>query len=369
MANFLPEQTQLQDAIHAPHRATRDRTIDALAAASTEDLRHQARSMAGCAQSVHLYVDEPTATVREYIHTCKARLCPLCGRRRSQHVADQMQPMVDAMSHPRHLVLTVKSAETPLREQITNLRRWFVKLRATPFWRANVTHGVYTVEATINVDTGQWHPHLHVIVDGNYLPHQKLRQLWHQVTGTADIVWISDAGNRQGLVRELCKYVGKPQNTSTWTLEQIRTYAASVKGTRMVQTFGTAPIPPVADAAPDDKPPPGTWSISVTRLVHMGLEGHPAAAALLPLVARRWPHLGSYIYHKAPQFAPDVPKAAKLLNAWKVIEQGPAPPAETSPAPPTDSQLEAAMVPLLVAIHMPEGPAGREADHLTEDME
>lgn len=325
---LLAEQTHLQDAIHAPHQKQRDRILEVLADSGDARLIKQAVTMSQCASSLHLYFNEEQGTVREYVHTCKARLCPLCGRRRSQHVAGQMIPMVESMKKPRHLVLTTKSRPAGLREQIADLVRWFTKLRRTPFWRKNVVQGVYTIEATVNERSGLWHPHLHIIFDGEYLPVKRLQYLWHEITGGSEIVWIEEAYSVPGLCNELCKYIGKPQKSEHWTDEKLREYAIAIRGTRMVQTFGKRKPAAINDENPPDEKPQGEESISLSRLLWLAGRDNAAAVHALPLLALKSKHMARYIYAMMPQLMPDLTPAERLLQAYAIIDAGKAPPGE-----------------------------------------
>ena len=345
---LLSEQTCLQDAVHQPHQRQRDRIMETLAESGDKNLQRQASSMSQCAASLHLFFNQAEGTVREYLHTCKARLCPLCGRRRSAHVAAQITPLVDAMKRPRHLVLTVKSRPDPLRQQITDLVTWFGKFRRTAWWRQNVTQGVYTIEATINERTGLWHPHLHIIFDGNYLPVKRIQYLWHIITGGSEIVWIEEAYSNPGLIAELCKYIGKPQKSEHWTDDQLREYALAIRGTRMVQTFGKKLLSAIRDENPPDEPKRDDDSISLSRIVWLATHGNEPAMQALPLLAMLSKHMARFIYAMMPQLEPDLTPAQRLLKAYAIIDAGRAPPATTNKPPPIDKpDLERQLAPLL----------------------
>ena len=359
----LAEQTGLQDAIHSPHKKPRERIMDALLHSGISGLQRQAVRMSGCAASVHLFYNPQARTVREFTHTCKARLCPYCGRRRSRHVANQMLPLVHSMKRPRHLVLTVKSKPGDLRDLVKDLIRWFAKLRRTKFWKQNVYQGVYTIEITINERTGLWHPHVHIIFDGQYMPQAKLRTLWHDITDGSEIVWIEEAYSKAGLVTELCKYIGKPQKSEHWTDTQLVEYALAVRGMRMVQTFGTRHPKAITDDGPADEKRGDDESMSVARLCWLAQWDNAPAVAALPLVALRWPHLGRYIYHRFPQLEPDRTREEKLLRALAIIDAGRAPPDPQSPTKPDDvAALEAELCSLLFRAHTVEQLRARAAN-------
>lgn len=347
----LPEQNGLQDAVHAPDLAERDRYILALVDSKYPALQNLARRMASCADSVHLYVDSTAFTVREYLHRCKARLCPLCARSRSLHVASQVESQVRLMEVPRHLVLTVKSTTKGLALQLAELRKWFRQLRRTPFWKSHVLRGVYTVEITINERTGLWHPHLHCVFEGEYLPYKVLRQAWHTITGGSEIVWIEMVDNAQGMAREICKYIGKPQKSEAWTGEQIRDYAHSVHGQRMIQSFGAPVAKPTVDSDQNPAVTDADWSLSLAKVLWLADMCQESAYRALPLIAERWPHLGRYIYQRMPQLEPELTKAERILSVMSIIETGRAPPRHAAGPRRESSIIEAELVTHLQVLH------------------
>lgn len=359
----LDEQSGLQDAIHAPHQKPRERIMAALLNSGIPSLQRQAVTMSTCAANVHLFYNAVTGSVRNFTFACKARLCPYCGSRRSKHVAAQMIPLVQAMKRPRHLVLTVKSKPGDLRDLVKDLVGWFAKLRRTPFWKQNVYAGVYTIEITINERTGLWHPHVHIIFEGQYMPQAKLRTLWHDITNGSEIVWIEEAYSKDGLVRELCKYIGKPQKSEHWTDAQLVEYALAVRGMRMVQTFGKRKPKAITDDNPADEKRGQDESMSVSRLCWLAQWDNAAAVAALPLVALRWPHLGRYIYQRFPQLEPDRTREQKLLRALAIIDAGRAPPDPVSPTKPDDiAALEHEICDLLFRAHTIEQLAAQAAN-------
>lgn len=323
---WLPDQTELQDAIHKDHHQDRDRYIEVLASSPYKQLRNQAIRMATCAASVHLYFSATAGTVREYLHTCKSRICPLCGRRRSIHVAKQLTATIARWKRPRHIVLTVKSKDENLRSQVMDLLKWFGKLRRLAWWKQNVSAGVYTIEITINERTGLWHPHLHILYEGQYIPQAKLRYHWHTITNGSEIVWIEEVYSAAGAANELCKYIGKPQNATHWTDNQLHAYALAVAGLRMVQPFGTRTPTPIIDETPDPTKAADETSISLASLIWLAKQDNTTAAKALVLIAQRWDHLGRYIHALFPQLDPDKTQAEKFLAAHRRIEQGTDPP-------------------------------------------
>jgi len=322
----LPYQTALQEAIHEPTAKARTRIIHALQATIAGPLARSAQQLLSCCTTARFYVSPAAAKVSTYLNRCKHKLCPFCARARSAKVADDLLAILTRMQHPRTIILTVASTDTGLSEQLRILRRSFAKLRRTRDWKSRVNGGAYAMEVTYNPDTKQWHPHLHLIVDGSYFPVKLLQRLWHQITGGSKIVWIQDVHDKPGIARELAKYIGKPQRISTLPHNRICEYAAAVNGSRMVQTFGASFGVKATDADLENPEPAEQYTASLPRIVHLAAHGAPDAQRLLPLIADKWPLFASYIWHRVPQLAPNETKLRRTA-ALLALDNSPPPPA------------------------------------------
>lgn len=359
----VPEQSRLQQCIHEAHRKARLRILIALAESAYRSDQRSARRLATCGNSVRFYIDPDLGKVSHWMQRCRHRMCPFCARARSATIAAQMHTIVQPMPRPRLLVLTVKSTDQPLGTQLANLRNWFAKLRRRAFWKANVRGGVYTVEITCNEDTGLWHPHLHVIYDGDYLPQKALRFLWHKITGKSDVIWLEEVKDRHGAVKELCKYIGKPQRASAWSNRKIRAYAQAVNGTRMVQTFGATHGRAVEDRDTGRPDAPKEYSVSLQRLVFLARYGAGTPQRLVEAIAARWPCTSGYIYHELPQLAPEPTEADKATRRRAIIE-GRAPPRRGPATSAEDREKQDARLFLIFTRYRQEQQAG---DYLNID--
>jgi len=337
----LPEQTNLQDCLHEPHAEVRDKIINALNSHPVDKTRRWATRLAGCSSRAVLFIDPALGKVKPWINRCRHRLCPFCAKSRSAHVAHQLHAVLTKMTRPRLIVLTVKSNENNLTEQLANLRTWFRKLRHTPAWKKAVTGGAYTLEITRNEETGAWHPHVHIIYDGEYLPVKLLQFLWHKITGGSSIVWISEVQDREGAARELAKYIGKPQRVATFPDRQLIEYAYAVNGSRMLQTFGNSYGLTVEDKDPGQADAPDTYHVNLSRLAFLAKRGAATPTRLLYFIAERWPLFAPYIYHQHPQLKPDPTPAEAQARLASVLHGHPPPKTRAQPTHDDQEMLDA----------------------------
>ncbi len=313
---WLPQDSRLQECLHERSYEGRETIIQALGFLRAGRFTRQARRLSSCCSAVRFYVDPTKGKVRPWLSRCRDRLCPFCGRSRAALVTDQLTEAMDKITRPRMLVLTVKSRQVDLGQQLRDLRKWFKRLRSSAFWKSKVRGGVYTVEVTRNEETGLWHPHLHIVFDGEYLAQKALRFQWHKITQGSEIVWIQDVSDRRGAAVELAKYIAKPARIAKWGAMAIREYAIGVAGARMVQTFGCCYNRAVTGDEPVDDRPADGFQVSLQRVVWLARCGVVPAARLALLLAERWPAFGSYVYHEVPQLRPEktaVEKTGELL--------------------------------------------------------
>ncbi|MBA7541786.1 hypothetical protein ES705_34102 [subsurface metagenome] len=360
----LPAQTGLQEAIHERHQTVRDRTIQTLKNQGSKRCLRWAVQLSGCASTARFYIDPTARKVKPWLNRCRHKLCPLCARARSAHVADQLHALLVAMPRPRTILITVKSTTMPLGDQLADLRNWFKKLRDTAAWKKSVAGGAYTLEITINPKTHLWHPHLHIVYDGEFFPVKVLRNAWRKITGDSYIIGVQDVGDKLGMARELAKYIGKPQHIEIFSDAELCEYAFAINGKRMVQTFGNCHGRTVEDKDPGEPNSPETYSVGLRRLVFLAERGAETPLRLVALIAKRWPLFGSFIYHRMPQIEPDLTPAEKLTRLHSFLSERP-PPAQRSPPPAEDvDQLDAKLLTLFSRYRL----ENEQGDYLVHDL-
>lgn len=325
----LAAPSALQETIHGPAWHHRSRVIRALDDSYLPPDRNQAARMNECARGVGFFIDPDQGKVAPWLSRCHDRLCPFCANARSRNVADDLAKILEGMKTPRLMVLTIKSVAGELRDQLTFLRRSFGKLRRRSAFHARVKGGAYTVEVTVNPKSRLWHPHLHIIFDGEYFPQRLLRHLWHDVTGSAEIVWVSAVKDAPGMARELAKYIGKVQRIDDLDDDQIREYARSVRGARMVQTFGDRHGCTVKDVDDNRPDAPAEYHIKLSRIVSLARAGYATPQKLALAIAARWTIFADYIYHAIPQLTLPKDHGSRYRRLIEVLHGRPPPPQTT----------------------------------------
>lgn len=262
---------------HAFWQRRRNATARALSLANTSARRQDAFNTCGSGAWVLRDAKNPHH-LKLVGNWCHDRFCEACAGPRRRTVARNLvqyletDPLTD-LKRPRPLVvrfltLTLKSQVAPLADQLERLYDSFKRLRSRKDFRKLITGGVAMPELTYNRDSGTWHPHLHVIFQGDYVPQPLLKAAWLEITGDSYIVDVRAIFNAKYAAGYVAKYAGKAIDVSVWTHPRAFVEAIGALGSRRtIMTFGiwtglklTAHPPDTADWLPV-----GTLADVITR--------------------------------------------------------------------------------------------------------
>lgn len=224
-------------AAHSRHRIERLRIMSALADDATGTWSKRVAKMADCCSTPGVGLT-PAGAVGCVWFRCRDRLCPLCANARSRQVTDRVITATRNADSLRFLTLTLVSSDRPLREQLDDLYRYYREFRRTKAWRSHVFGGIATVEVTRNAETGRFHPHLHVLIDGTFWRQGEIADAWEAVTGTSRVCDIRAVRSRSKFAAYIAKYASKPAAIGDWPPDAILEYAEAIHRRRMVLATG-----------------------------------------------------------------------------------------------------------------------------------
>jgi hypothetical protein len=222
--------------------------------------------------------------------TCHHRFCLPCAIARSTTIAINLLDAVGGS--PRELrFITLTLATDPsksLSEQLTRLVACFRKLRSRPVWRRTQQGGVAFIEVKRNLEAGTWHPHLHVIAQGRFMPQKSLSQAWRQVTGDSYICDIRYVKSSSHVARYVTTYASKPFDFSlTRDHDALVEAMLALKGKRLILQFGTWRTLRLVTREPPDSP--GAWTAfeSLNSLYRRAARSETDAVELLRKLSDR----------------------------------------------------------------------------------
>lgn len=212
---------------------------------------------------------------------CHDRFCLPCSQDRARLIgANLRDQMPDGPI--RFVTLTLKHSDAPLAEQLDRLYESFARLRQRAFWKRSVSGGAAFTEVKISRTDGRWHPHLHVMCQGKYLPQNLLADAWFEVTGDSSIVDVRMAKSAEAVTRYLASYVTKGWSNAIYHHpEKLREIMLAMKGRKLVRTFGTWSKLRLLEPPPD-----GDWQPVATlhELIERARAGEAEARRILTVL-------------------------------------------------------------------------------------
>ena len=199
-------------------------------------------------------------------HSCSLRICPHCCRRRSLILAGRFEAKLlgKPMNTLRYAVLSERNC-IDLVAGIKLLWEAWKRLRRSKTWKKYVKGCIVALEVTRNLKDGTWHPHLNVLMEGEYFPVEQLKQMWVKATEyRSEFAFICAADS--GTVRELIKYVTKVSDL-VGDPDGLDEFLTAVHKRRLVRSYGSFyPLNLDDEEAPRSHQCPDCESTELVRL-------------------------------------------------------------------------------------------------------
>ena len=165
---------------------------------------------------------------------CGHRFCPVCSVTRAIRVRHRLNFLVAHQNpHPgtfmAFLTLTIVN-QSDLPKMIADLQKAFRRLRNRQYWRTHILGGASVIEITGH--PGNWHAHIHAIIQTRWIDWTTLRNQWHKVSKSIG-VYIKRIPTAAA-VGYISKYVTKSDAPET-VLNQI---SQALRGVRLFAPIG-----------------------------------------------------------------------------------------------------------------------------------
>lgn len=215
---------------------------DVYAAIDVRDESKRTATLRLCRTNAWFVRHKVTGHVRITSSRCGLRWCPLCIKTKRFVMQESLKPWVRRANRPKFITLTLKHTEAPLSHQIDSLYKFFKSLRRRPYWKRRITGGVWFFQVKKSNNDGLWHPHLHVICEGRYLPREELSDMWFNITHGSSVVDIRAVNDHKKAVEYTARYASAPCRLSDLDMEDAIEVVDSMHGRRICGTFGTAKV-------------------------------------------------------------------------------------------------------------------------------
>lgn len=168
---------------------------------------------------------------------CSDKTCDPCTTQRRYRIQERIQyALLGLKSNStlrwRHITLTVRNGHD-LKERLDHLIKAFRNLRHRKMWKQTQFGGFYVIEITEG-ETG-WHPHLHIVSYGHYMPLPKLSYVWRQITKDSHRIHIATIHQGQNIARYVSKYITKASTLSSHSIIEVND---TCKNRRLFGPFG-----------------------------------------------------------------------------------------------------------------------------------
>jgi hypothetical protein len=239
-----PDETHWR---HNGWRHARRRVLQALALIDGRGREYDAVLHCGARAWVEQSTDHPIR-YRVACQQCHSRWCLPCAQWRSHVIRTNLQALCkDAIAAHlsrvplRFITLTLRSGpDEPLAELLERLATAWTKLRRCRAWKATQRGGAAVCELRYYPAKRRWHPHLHVIADGDYIPHETIRAEWLKATGTSTIVDVRAVRSDSNAAAYVTDYLRKPiPRDFLDDPDRLQEAMIAMHGRKLVATYGT----------------------------------------------------------------------------------------------------------------------------------
>lgn len=199
----------------------------------------RARRFSACGtRSIVLQSAEDPTRYKIACERCHDRFCLPCMQDRARLIVANLKAQLP-YEPTRFITLTLKHNEAPLAEQLTRLYCAFSSLRRRQFWQDTVAGGIAFLELKLSSADDRWHPHLHVLVRGKYVPQKLLADAWLQITGDSYIVDVRLVKSPDQLYSYLARYVTKGWGPGIYRkIHKLREAMQALVGRKLLASFG-----------------------------------------------------------------------------------------------------------------------------------
>lgn len=164
---------------------------------------------------------------------CQDKLCSFCRKRLYGQTIRRYKEVMQGSKSLRFLTLTIVNHDQLLKSDFDRLRYYWKRLYSLKAIKSRIKGGLYVIEVT-NKGNG-WHIHMHIIIEGDYIPQSYISNQWHRITGDSRIVYISQVKNHLAVFRYISGYLLKTPLVG----DGGKILSAVLRNIRIINSFGT----------------------------------------------------------------------------------------------------------------------------------
>jgi hypothetical protein len=180
-----------------------------------------------------------TGQVKVVANACHLRWCPVCAATKRIMIKSAVSKWLKTVKRPKFMTFTLKHSTEELPDQIKRLYKAYRLFRQHKLLKKKQRGGVWFFQLKRSEKSGEWHPHLHVVVDMDYINKVEIQDEWLLVTGDSFVVDIRAIKNPGKVVDYVARYCATPCNLADYTSGDQDTIFYALSGKRLCGRFGT----------------------------------------------------------------------------------------------------------------------------------
>jgi len=231
-----PYRARFMAGKEAEHLATREAYLEIYRTTGNSHVS----ALDTCRIFAHFSREKSSGSIRVMASACRDRWCPMCAGMKAKYAKEQTEHYINSLKAPRFLTLTLKHNENDLLSQVQFLQDCFRRLRLRAYWKRNVTGGIWFLQVHRSKKDQCWHPHFHILIDGNSMEQSRLSQLWEQVTYGSPIIDIRRIWKPEEAASYVARYSARPALLGKMPLLDRVEIIEAMHGRRLCGTFGNA---------------------------------------------------------------------------------------------------------------------------------
>lgn len=235
--------------------------------------KNRAGQMNNCRSYAWFIRNKDTGQLRVASNACRLRWCPICSTAKQYHLTEAVTAWLHTLKRSRFVTLTYKHSNAPLEHQIKSLYShfrlfrqrskikrlirggiWFFQIKKTEthlsqtgknsvnnqYSPPNTRPKCLSKSAINDITAESFHPHIHILVDSDFLPHKIISEEWLKCTKTSMVVDIRAVKDRKKAAEYVARYSARPSNLSDLSYAEAIAVITALHGKRIVGKWGTA---------------------------------------------------------------------------------------------------------------------------------
>lgn len=231
--------TCYSDVRFSKHRDELKAAIETYTALDEGTRRERTYELLECRKYAWFTRHKETGKVKVVANSCRLRWCPVCAEAKQLRIRDAVSKWLRSVTKPRFITLTCSHSANGLDVQIQHLYKSFRLLRTHKGITRKIRGGIWFFQLKLGKRDHCWHPHLHVLVDSDYINQKELSLEWMATTGNSFIVDIRAVKDPGKVADYVSRYCAKPCRMSDFEEDNRHTIATVLHGKRLCGAFGS----------------------------------------------------------------------------------------------------------------------------------